>query len=73
MLKAGFRKIDIQNVIFKRKRDIPEKFVTDEDYADLDPETRSAVVADIRKAMEPFRTGDGTEVPYGSHIAIGYK
>lgn len=73
MLNAGFRKIDIQNVIFKRKRDIPEKFVTEEDYADLDPETRSAVVADIIKTMEPFRTDDGTEVPYGFHIAIGYK
>ncbi|MHC4725540.1 MAG: hypothetical protein ACYS9V_15110 [Planctomycetota bacterium] len=55
-VKAGFRKTTIHNGVFKRKRDVPEKFVTEEDYVDLDLETRPAVVSDIRKAMEPFRT-----------------
>lgn len=73
MVKAGFRKVRIQNVVFKRNRDIPEKFVVEEDYSDLNPEIRKAVVEDIRKAMEPFRIKNGTAVPYGFHIVLGKK
>jgi len=73
MTKAGFREVRVHNEYFTRNREAPEKFVTEEDYMSLEPETRAAVVADIRKAMEPFRTADGTAVPYGFHLAFGYK
>lgn len=73
MVNAGFREIIIQNVIHKRNRDVPEKFVVEEDYSDLNQEIRTAVVEDIRKAMEPFRTKNGTAVPYGFHIVLGKK
>ncbi len=73
MVRAGFSAINIHNVVVKRNREVPEKFVTEKDYSDLDQETQSAVVSDIRKAMEPFRTNNGTVVPYGFHIALGHK
>lgn len=73
LAETGFREIKILNGAFKRIRDFPEKLVTEEDYTYLDQDTRTAVVSDIRKAMEPFRTKDGTEVPYGYHIAFGLK
>jgi ubiquinone/menaquinone biosynthesis C-methylase UbiE len=71
--EAGFEDVRIQNIVHIRYREDPEKFVTEEDYSDLDEETRAAVVSDIRKAMEPYRTKDGAAVPYGFHLALGHK
>jgi len=71
--KVGFREIKTHNTVFIRHRGKPEEFVTEEDYSDLDPKTRTVVVSDIRKAMEPFRTEEGTAVPYGFHIAIARR
>lgn len=73
MANAGFREVRVHNELFTRNREAPEVFVTEKDYMSLEPETRAAVVADIRKALEPFRTADGTAVPYGFHLAFGYK
>lgn len=70
---AGFRDVLIQNIVHHRQRGKPEEFISEEDYSELDEEARTAIVSDIREAMEPYRTEDGTAVPYGFHIAIGNK
>jgi ubiquinone/menaquinone biosynthesis C-methylase UbiE len=70
---VGFRDVTIHNIVHRRQRGNPEEFITEEDYSNLDEESRTAIVSDIRKAMEPYRTEDGTAVPYGFHIALGDK
>lgn len=71
--KAGFNAINIHNGFFEMRRGTPEEFITEEDYARLEPLIRTAVVLDIREAMQPFQTKGGTLVPYGFHFAQGYK
>jgi ubiquinone/menaquinone biosynthesis C-methylase UbiE len=73
MKDAGFHKIHIENIHLMRKRASLEECILEEDYADLDPGTRKAVVEYIRKELEPFRTDEGSAFPYGAHLVIGYK
>lgn len=73
MQNAGFHSIHIENIQVMRKRASLEECVVEEDYADLDPDTRKAVVAYIRKELEPFRTEEGSAFPYGAHLVIGHK
>lgn len=70
---AGFKEINIQNGVSTRARGFPERIITEERYSDLDADTRAAVVAYVRKAIQPLRTKEGTEVPYVFHIAFGLK
>ena len=73
MQNAAFYSILIENIHVMRKRASLEECVVEEDYADLDPETQKAVIAYIRKELEPFRTEEGSAFPYGAHLVIGYK
>jgi ubiquinone/menaquinone biosynthesis C-methylase UbiE len=73
MQNAGFVNVHIENIHLMRKRASLEECVVEEDYADLDPETRKTVVEYIRKELEPFRTDEGSAFPYGAHLVIGYK
>ena len=73
MQNAGFHNIHIENIHVMRKRGPLEECVVEEDYADLEPETRKTVVEFIRRELDPFRTDDGSEFPYGAHLVIGYK
>lgn len=70
---AGFHKVEVRDVVFKRRRGFPEDFVTEADYAHLASDIRDAVVRDIREAMVPYIDEEGTVVPYGSHIALAVK
>lgn len=70
---AGFQQVEVRDVVHIRHRGFPEDFVMEEDYAELAPEVRTAVVQDIREAMAPYKDEQGTEVPYGFHIALAVK
>jgi ubiquinone/menaquinone biosynthesis C-methylase UbiE len=70
---AGFGELNIYNDLFIIYMEVLEELVTEDDYPDLDPETRSAVVSDVRTALEPFRTGNGSAVPYGYHLVTASK
>ena len=72
-LDAGFKEIEIQSDRFDRIKGSPEEIVIEDDYPDLDPETRAAVVSDIRKTVEPLRTKNGTKIPGGFYIALAVK
>lgn len=75
IIDAGFREIKIHPVrIIRKIEDSPENIVKEEKYLlNLDAETRAAVISDILKAVEPLRTKDGTEKPYGFFIVLAMK
>ncbi len=71
--EAGFQSVDVRDEVFTSQKGLPEEFVAEEDYADLSPPVRAAVVQSIRAAMGPFKNDQGTAVPYGFHLALATK
>ena len=50
-----------------------EQLIPEEEYSDLEPRTRAAVVEEFREAMRPYEKGTETQLPAGFYIAIGHK
>lgn len=73
LIGAGFRQVEVRDLVYIRRRGQPEEFIREEKYEGLAPDVRAALVRDIRRAMEPFRNEEGTAVPYGLHLALAVK
>lgn len=71
---AGFQDVGVKVLMgFTGSKGTLEQLVSEEQYPELEPETRVKVVKDIREALRPFDKGSETQLPLGSYIATGYK
>ena len=74
VIAAGFQDVDVKVLMgFTGSKGMLEQLVNEEQYPELEPETRAKVVRDIREALRPFDKGSETQLPLGSYIATGYK
>ena len=74
VIAAGFQNVGVKVLMeFTGSKGTLEQLVSEEQYPELEPETRAKVVKDVREALRPFDKASETQIPIGFYIATGYK
>lgn len=79
--EAGFQDIEIQAVVLTRRMLPPETSIPGHlastpigpEIAALDETARAAIVEEISKALDAYRTPEGLAIPQATHIALARK
>jgi len=78
---AGFATIEFQDADFTRRMLPPEQSIPGQlastpvgpDFAALDDAARAAVIADITRAVEPYRVPEGLAIPQGAYVVLAIR